>query len=56
MPNRPKKHIGIFCDGAVWHYSNTRDKVVRVTPESFGRHYPSPHNAMFYGEMPSGAM
>jgi hypothetical protein len=56
MVNHPKKHIGIFCDGEVWHYSNTRDKVVRVPPASFARHYSTPHNGMFYGEIPSGSM
>src|SRR5262245_4413868 len=39
MVNIPKKHIGIFCDGEIWHYSNTTDKVVRQTPEAFAQHY-----------------
>lgn len=29
MKNGAKKHIGIFVDGMVWHYSNTGDQVVK---------------------------
>ena len=29
MGDHPKKHVGIFLDGVVWHYSNTRDGVVK---------------------------
>lgn len=28
MLKSPRKHIGIFANGVVWHYSNTQDKVV----------------------------
>lgn len=35
MGNIPQKHIGIFCDGHVYHYSNTPDKVVKWRPETF---------------------
>jgi hypothetical protein len=52
IDNVPRKHVGIFVDGDIWHYSNTRDKVVRQTPEEFSHHYPAPHDARFFGEMP----
>lgn len=29
MGNKESKHIGIFIDGIVWHYSNIQDKVVK---------------------------
>jgi len=52
MANVPRKHIGIFFGGFVWHYSNRQQKVVRQSPGEFAQHYPSPDNAMFYGSMP----
>lgn len=35
MGEHPKKHIGIFLGGNVWHYSNGGDKVVTDSPQSF---------------------
>jgi hypothetical protein len=52
MSNVPRKHIGIFFEGFVWHYSNSQQKVVRQTPAQFAGHYAPPDNAMFYGSMP----
>jgi hypothetical protein len=52
MANVPRKHVGIFADGFVWHYSNSQQKVVRQTPSQFAQHYPSPDNAMFFGSLP----
>jgi hypothetical protein len=52
MTNVPRKHVGIFVDGSIWHYSNTRDQVVKQTPSEFARHYAPPHNAMFFGALP----
>jgi hypothetical protein len=52
MVNVPRKHVGIFIGGSIWHYSNTRDQVVKQTPVEFSRHYAVPDNSMFYGEMP----
>ena len=51
MANVPRKHIGIFLGGFVWHYSNSQHKVVRQTPAQFSLHYPAPDNAMFYGAL-----
>lgn len=52
MDNVPKKHVGILCDSLIWHYSNSQHKVVNQTPEQFKHHYPSPHNSLFYGQIP----
>jgi hypothetical protein len=52
MANVPRKHVGIFADGFIWHYSNSQQKVVRQTPAQFAQHYPSPDNAMFFGALP----
>lgn len=35
MNNGKKKHIGIFLDGVVWHYSNTRDGVAKDQEKLF---------------------
>jgi hypothetical protein len=52
MANVPRKHIGIYLGGFIWHYSNSRQQVVKQTPTQFKLHYPSPDNAMFYGSLP----
>jgi hypothetical protein len=52
MVNVPRKHIGIYYNGTIWHYSNSRDQVVSQTPEAFSNHYPAPSNGMFYGTVP----
>jgi hypothetical protein len=52
MSNVPRKHIGIWCEGFIWHYSNSLRQVIRQTPEQFSRHFPAPDNAMFYGLLP----
>ena len=52
MNNVPRKHVGIYVSGLIWHYSNSQRKVVQQTPEQFSHHYPSPDNAMFYGSLP----
>ena len=52
MANVPRKHIGIFFGGVIWHYSNSRHAVVQQTPQQFSNHYPAPDNAMFYGSLP----
>jgi hypothetical protein len=55
MANRPKKHIGVYCNGGIWHYSNTKDKVVKQTPEDFAKHYSGKEFALFYGTFPTDA-
>ena len=52
MSNVPRKHVGIFVTDKIWHYSNSKRKVVKQTPEEFSKHYAAPYNAMFYGSFP----
>lgn len=54
--NVSKKHIGIYLNGTVWHYNNSRNKVVRQTPAEFIKHYSGQKNALWYGRMPAGAI
>ncbi|PQO39321.1 hypothetical protein C5Y96_05560 [Blastopirellula marina] len=54
--NVPKKHIGIFLNGTVWHYSNSRNKVVTQTPAQFIKHYSGQTNALWLGTLPPGAI
>jgi hypothetical protein len=51
MSNVPRKHMGIYTAGFIWHYSNIAHKVVKQTPAEFAHHYPPPDNAMFYGTL-----
>jgi len=53
MTNVPKKHIGIYSNGMIWHYSNSQQKVVSVTPEAFSHHYPGSGFALFFGTFPA---
>ena len=52
MSNVPRKHVGVYFTGMIWHYSNSQQRVVKQTPPQFSTHYASPDNAMFYGSMP----
>ena len=52
MGNAPRKHVGIFQRGFIWHYSNALGRVVKQAPPQFARCHPSPDNAMFYGSLP----
>jgi hypothetical protein len=52
IANAPRKHVGIYTNGFIWHYSTSRRQVIRETPSQFKLHYPSPDNAMFYGSLP----
>ncbi len=56
MTNVPKKHIGIHLDGTVWHYSNSKHRVVTQTPDEFIKHYSTQTNALFYSKIPAGAV
>jgi hypothetical protein len=51
MANAPRKHVGIYAGGFVWHYSNEQQKVVKQIASQFALHYRSPDNAMFYGSL-----
>lgn len=59
MRNVPRKHVGIFGDGHVYHYSNTRDLVVRETPAQFLARFQGSYGgnqALFFGALPAGAV
>ena len=53
MDNIPRKHIGIFLDGEVFHYSNALRHVIRQSPVDFAKHFPGAGFSMFYGELPT---
>ena len=48
MPNITDKHVGIYYQGHIYHYSNKLNRVVKVSPDKFGCHYGSKTN-VFYG-------
>jgi len=52
MSDHPQKHIGIYCNGTIWHYSNSRKKVWTATPNDFKHHYPGADITVYYGEFP----
>lgn len=55
MENVPKKHIGIFHQGMVYHYSNSQDRVVKDTPAQFQTKFNAtygPGQGYFYGWIP----
>ena len=56
LRNVPKKHIGVFLNGTIWHYSNSRNKVITQTPEQFIKHYSNQKNALWFGTLPQGAI
>ncbi|HEX2555096.1 MAG TPA: hypothetical protein VHL98_15465 [Microvirga sp.] len=51
MVNHPRKHIGVYKGGWIYHYSNTKDKVVKQDAEDFKKHYSPPFNGLFYGDI-----
>ncbi|NLI80257.1 MAG: hypothetical protein GX443_01015 [Deltaproteobacteria bacterium] len=55
MKNVQKKHVGIYCNGTIWHYSNLRHRVVTQRPAEFIHHYPNQTNGLFYGAFPADA-
>ena len=58
MRNVPKKHVGIFSDGNVYHYSNSQDIVIRQTPADFLARFKAfygGNQALFFGTFPFGA-
>ena len=52
LDNVSKKHVGVYLNGTIWHYSNTTRRVVTQTPAEFNRHYPGKSIALFYGTLP----
>ena len=48
MPNIRQKHVGIYYQGHIYHYDNKLNRVVKESPDKYGRHYGSKTN-VFYG-------
>ena len=53
MENVPKKHIGIFIGGQIYHYSNRNHKVVQQSPLQFKKHYAGNNIEVFFGTFPA---
>ncbi len=51
MRNHPRKHIWIIHNGMIFHYSNSRDKVVEQPPAAFANHYSGRDINVDYGIM-----
>ena len=52
MGEHPRKHIGIFIEDTIWHYSNGGDKVVTDSPTSFLNKFKGVYGAstkLYYG-------
>jgi hypothetical protein len=56
MSDKPSKHIGIYVNGIVWHYSNSTDKVVTQTLSEFSGHYGAGKTVLYYTDFPTGAL
>jgi len=52
ISSAPRRHVGIYLNGFIWHYSSTRQQVIKEVPSQFKLYYPSTDNAMFYGSLP----
>lgn len=55
MGNIPQKHIGIFLNGSIYHYSNSQEMVVKWTPETFQDTFEriySGTQSLFFGTIP----
>ena len=55
MVNVPQKHIGIFSEGFVYHYSNSQNKVVKWSPEVFLEKFDAIYRGvqgLFFGTLP----
>jgi hypothetical protein len=59
MQNIPQKHIGIYHNEFVYHYSNTEDKVVKQTVPAFLTRFQQAYSGdqgLFFGEFPDTAL
>ena len=55
MRNVPKKHIGIYDGTHIYHYGNTRDKVVKQTVAQFKSTFQSAYGGdlgFYFGTVP----
>lgn len=56
MRNIPQKHIGVFLDGSVYHYSNSNNEVVKWSPSKFLDVFQQTYSGdqgLFYGIIPN---
>jgi len=53
MTNVPKKHIGIYHDKKIHHYSNSKNRVVSQTPTDFAKHYSGSDITVYFGTFPA---
>jgi hypothetical protein len=51
MANVPRKHVGIFIDDTIWHYSNANHQVMTQNPDEFSHHYSGADIALFFGQL-----
>jgi hypothetical protein len=59
MQNIPQKHIGVYHDGHVYHYSNTEDRVVRQTVDAFYKRFQRAYRGdqgLFFGDVPGAEL
>ena len=55
MRNVPQKHIGIYSQGFVYHYSNSANEVVKWTPDTFLAEFEAIYSGtqgLFFGTFP----
>lgn len=53
MDNIPNKHVGIFHQDHIYHYSNSKNRVVSQIPQQFRLHYLGKNIRVYYGSFPS---
>jgi hypothetical protein len=56
MENIPEKHIGVYQNGFVYHYSNGQDRVVKQTVSDFFARFQAAYagdQGLFFGEFPN---
>ncbi|MEM7423581.1 MAG: hypothetical protein AAF334_07640 [Pseudomonadota bacterium] len=55
MGSNPKKHIGVFVNDTIWHYSNGQDKVVTHSPTDWHTRFRGVYGSstqMYYSNFP----
>lgn len=59
MQNIPQKHIGIYEDGFVYHYSNTDDRVMKQDVDAFHQRFQNYYDGdqgLFFGLIPGSSL
>jgi hypothetical protein len=58
MQNIPRKHVGIYSKGLIYHYNNSRDRVVKQSPADFLKRFQALYagdQALFFGTFPASS-